>query len=155
MSGSFLTQIKAQAMRYCAGAERSPFQVKEKLLSWKLTSEEADAIIAELESENFISEARFVRAFCHDKFMLNRWGKIKIKAEISRYKVDGSLVDAALSDIDKEKYRATLQDLLEGKRKQITKPFTKQQMQLKLINFGLSRGFEQGLVWDIVNQMSF
>lgn len=155
MSGSFLQQVKAQAMRYCAGAERSPFQVKEKLLNWKLTNEEADTIIAELEAENFLSESRFISAFCHDKFTFNRWGKIKISAEISRHKVDGSLVATVLANIDQERYRATLQELLETKRKQITKPLTKQEVQLKLVNFGLSRGFEQGLLWDIVNQMSF
>ena len=64
--------------RYCAYQERSHQEVKTKLYSFGLTTDEGDEIISRLITEGFLNEERFAKAFSGGKFRMQKWGRNKI-----------------------------------------------------------------------------
>jgi len=75
-------QARQTIKQYCAYQERSHFEVKTALCSHGLTIGEADEIIAELISEDYLNEERFARAFARGKFRMKKWGRVKIRYEL-------------------------------------------------------------------------
>ena len=67
-----------KASRWAAQRERSKSETEARLRSWGL----AEAWIAEvmdyLTQEGFVDEDRFARAFVHDHFRFQSWGKIRL-----------------------------------------------------------------------------
>ncbi|MEM9896735.1 MAG: RecX family transcriptional regulator [Bacteroidota bacterium] len=63
-----MSEAKIRAGKFCAFRERSPHEVLEKLNSYGLKPEEADAVLNELIDLKYIDEQRFANAYCHDKF---------------------------------------------------------------------------------------
>lgn len=141
----------SKAMALCSKREYCTSDIHEKLVNWHLDPNEIDKIINILLSENFLNETRFTEAFTRDKFNYNKWGKVKIAAHLRAKKIPSEIIDTSLSVIDNELYVSTLKELLIQQRKRIT---AKNQYDLKgkLLRFGLSRGFESSLLYDIINE---
>ena len=72
-----LTLAKKKAEYYCNYQERSHQEVREKLYSFKLYSNQVEQIIAQLIEEDFLNEERFAVQFAGGKFRIKAWGKIK------------------------------------------------------------------------------
>ncbi|MEQ9231426.1 MAG: RecX family transcriptional regulator, partial [Cyclobacteriaceae bacterium] len=89
-------RLKASAQRYTAYRERAPKEVADKLAEWDAPQIIIDRILKELLADKFIDEERFARAFCHDKFLVNKWGKRKISMELSRYKLSAEAKEQGL-----------------------------------------------------------
>ena len=69
---------KEKIRRWCARSEHSKAEAIEKILKEDVTEPEALDFLKTLESEGFIDQTRFISAFIHDHFYLNRWGPRKI-----------------------------------------------------------------------------
>ena len=110
-----LKQAKAKAAKYCAGRERAPYQVMQKLLGWELDEDDAQSILAELTQENYVNEDRFVQAYCHDKFEFNKWGKQRIRQELKLLRIPGDVIIDGLNNIDPYRYEEVLQSLASQK----------------------------------------
>lgn len=154
MEDGFLKQAKAKAAKYCSYQERAPQQVLEKLLSWDLSEEKAHALLAELIAENFVDENRFCRAFCHDKFAFNRWGKNRIRMELQKFKLPGAVVQEGLEHIDPTAYETTLRKLAARKWESLAREPDIWKKKNKTAGYLLRKGFEGDLVWEMVNQLS-
>lgn len=142
----------AKAMALCSKREYCTEDIRGKLRSWSVDSNETEKILNTLLKENFLNEVRFCEAFTRDKFRYNKWGKIKIAVHLKAKKIPYENIKAALELIDNELYISTLKELLFQKRKIIT---AKNQYELKgkLLRFGLSKGFESSLLYDILNEI--
>lgn len=154
MREALLKQARAKAARYCSRKERAPQQVLEKLISWQLEEAEAQEILAELTRENFLNEQRFCRAFCHDKFEFNRWGRVRIKMELTRFNLPVQVVSEGLNSIDPDRYREILNDLAEKRWKSLVPGEDEWIRKKKTIDYLLRKGFEYELVNDLVDQVS-
>ncbi len=150
MPGDRLKRGFASAAKYCAFRERAPKQVFDKLLSWDFSEEEALQIIASLKSERFLDEARFARAFCHDKFEFNHWGKIKIRLELSQYELSSNTIEDGMAAIDTSRYQATILDLAQKKWALIKDKGDDFQQRGKVADYLMRKGFESELVWKVV-----
>ena len=64
---------------YCAYQERCQQEVYEKLRKLSIYGNEADDILMELISENFLNEERYAEAYASGKFRIKSWGRVKIK----------------------------------------------------------------------------
>ena len=139
-----------KSMALCAARELCRSEMRARLESWGAAPEVAVNIISRLVSEKFIDEERYSRAFVKDRFRQNGWGKVKIRASLRIKGIPDETVTEALGEIDGEKYSVTLKNLLETQRRKIR---AKNQYELKgkLLRFGLSRGFESSLLYDILN----
>lgn len=150
MSGDRLKRGFASAAKYCAFRERAPKQVIDKLLSWDYSEEEGAKIIQELKAEKYLDEERFSRAFCHDKFEFNHWGRIKIRMELSQYALDDHTIEDGLAAIDPSRYQATLHDLAQKKWLLIRHKGDDFQQRGKVADYLVRKGFESELVWRVV-----
>lgn len=124
---------------YCSAAEHCRAEVNEKLQRWGIAYETIARILERLETEKYIDDERYCRAFVNDKFRFAKWGKMKIAQGLYMKKIPSDVAWRHLNEIDEEEY--LLRDLLASKRKSI---HAKDDYELngKLMRFAVSRGFE-------------
>ncbi len=111
---------------------------------------EAEEILRSLEAESFIDEGRYARAFVHDKLRYDRWGRRKMRAALMAKGISSSDIAAALGEIDENLYETTLCDLLQAKRRTL-KADSEFEEKTKLARFAASRGFEEQLIFRMLN----
>ncbi len=140
--------IKASAL--CARQEKCIFDIEKKLYDWNVEQSDKEKIINQLLDEKFIDEERYVRTYVKDKFIFNRWGKIKIKYQLKAKSIQGKVVDNELNQIDDSEYKNTLVQLLQQKRRTI-KDGDELKIKNSLIRYASSRGFEPELIFQIID----
>ena len=145
-SSDQVNKAKIKAARYCAGAERSPHQVLEKLLKYGLSEDEAQQTLGQLQTENFTNEHRFAKAFIHDKFLFNKWGKLRISIELIKHNISLSVIEKGLNTLDNNEYRLMIDELLSKKWDQLTLTEHFLIKKRKTCQFVISKGFEGDLV---------
>lgn len=139
-----------KATAFCAYQERCVQEVKDKLYSLELEEQVIDEIIAQLLEDQFISQERFAKAFVGGKFRLKKWGRIKIRQELKLRGLTDAQIRLGLKEIDPDLYEQTLYDLLE-KKNRLEKTGSLLERKQKLLRFGLSKGYEQDMIWDVIN----
>lgn len=154
MDEKFLTQAQAKAAKYCSMRERAPKQVLDKLIGWDIPIEEAEKILHNLLQEQFINEERFARAFCHDKFEFNSWGRIRIKMEISRYGLSKDVVEDALYAIKEPIYEDRACTLAKRKWESLRNESDDWKRRQKTMAYLLRKGFETDLVRKVTHKVS-
>lgn len=144
----YLALMKMQS--WCAYQERAQQDARNKLYELGLWEEAVENIIVKLIEENFLNEERFAMQFARGKFIIKKWGRIKIKQELKQKRVSDYCLKKALQQIDETEYINTLKKLIDAKRKLIKEP-NKIKLQYKLMNYVLSKGYEKDLVFDVLN----
>lgn len=142
----------AKIYRYCAYQERSHQEVKNKLFSYGLHSDEVDQILSKLITEGFVNEERFAKAYAGGKFRMQKWGRLKIENELNALGLSGNCIRRGMKEIPDDDYKKTLQELLKKKNKLVSEPdpFKKRN---KVAQFAIGRGFEPELVWRMVKEI--
>lgn len=129
---------------YCLNDWRRKFQMK------GLPPRDIERVLDRLVDEGFINEARFVRAYVHDKTLYDRWGQLKIRQSLMLKRLPPALIEEALRETDRGLWEENLLDLLRQKRRSIKAdtPFEERQ---KLLRFAAGRGYEPALIYQAVN----
>lgn len=141
-----------RAMSICAGSEHSSGDIRYKLSSWGVSSSDAVEIIKILTKENFLNDQRYASAFASDKFRHNKWGKIKISSQLRMKGISDEIIRASLDEISLAEYLDLIRDVLSSYRKTV-KAKNQYDLKGKLLRFGLSRGFESHLIYDVINDL--
>ena len=111
--------ILEKAQYLCSKKEVCTWDIKMKQRKWELNNDEIENIIEQLVKDDFINEARYSKAFVKDKFNFNKWGRIKIRYELSMRKISQTNINEALEQINEANYSCILQLLLGNKYTQI------------------------------------
>ncbi|MBZ9729822.1 RecX family transcriptional regulator [Salegentibacter sp. JZCK2] len=145
-------QATIKLMQFCAYRDRSHKEVEEKLREMNMIPAAQEQIIMQLMQEDFLNEERFARSFVRGKFRIKKWGKIKIKQELKFREISAPIIEIALTEIDQQKYIATLYELAEKKLRLLKEPdnFKKKR---KLADFLLRKGYESSLVYEVTNEL--
>ena len=128
------------AEQLCSRREYCIYDLRVKLKGRGVGEEEAERVIAALIQNNFLNEERYVRAFVHDKSKLLGWGPEKIRFALHAKQLPDSLIRLALTSIDSHIQKERLRHLLEVKWRSL-KAASPEEVRVRLIRFGLSRGF--------------
>ena len=142
--------VLARMKHYCAYQERCMQDVKLKLKSFRLADGIAEKVILELEKENYIDEARYARIYAGSKLRMNKWGRNKIYAALQQKRVPELFILEGLSGIDEEEYLNVLREVIAAKSREVKEPDFRKHNR-KVANFAIAKGFEPGLVWDVIN----
>ena len=134
-----LAQLCAKAEAYCAAAEHCVWEVRQKLLQWKATSEQVEDILAHLQTAHFIDEQRYCHAFVHDKLLYQGWGRIKIRVQLQAKNLSSKNIEQALQEIDNTEYYHILDRVIASKQRTIKT--NDPQAREKMIRFLMQRGF--------------
>jgi len=141
-----------KAMAICAKSEQCSSDIRSKLESWGLSTHDSISIMDTLIRENFINNRRYAESFVRDKYRQNKWGKLKIAAHLRSKNIDPEVVGNALSLLDDDQYRQMIADTLNSHRKTV-KAKNQYELKGKLLRFGLSKGFESQILYDILNEI--
>jgi regulatory protein len=141
----------SKAMSLCSQREICYSEIESKLELWGVQNSDCHKIIDILTKENFINEERFCRAFVKDKFNHNKWGKIKIASHLRAKKISSATINSSLETIDYELYKLKLKEMINNHSRSV-KAKNSYEMKAKLLRFGLSRGFESSLLYDLLNE---
>lgn len=121
---------KAEA--YCARSEHCAADVRRKLFEWGAPEEMAAFIEEKLYENDFLNDARFCRAYVHDKVEYQSWGRMKIQAGLRALQLPERDIREALENIDESRYTANLRALIQQRRAD---------SEDKRLRFLLQRGF--------------
>ncbi|CAG5007487.1 Regulatory protein RecX [Dyadobacter sp. CECT 9275] len=147
--------ILQKAASYCAYQERTQDEVRQRLKKWNVWGEEADELIAELISLNYLSEERFAKTYAGGKHRIKHWGKMKIRQELHRRGLSEYSIEKGMAEIESGTYLLGLQELLVKKRDSLTDKETDPfRLKQKLARFALGKGYEAELVWKVIDEMT-
>ena len=144
-----IAQILLKLKSWCAYQERSHFETRRKLASFRIDEETASVVMAQLISENFLSEERFAIAFAGGKFRMKHWGRVKIKMELRRHQVSDYLINKALREISYEDYLEEIRRLI-GKK--INEGDSADINFRRAHTYLLSKGYENDLAIEEINK---
>jgi regulatory protein len=141
-----------KARHYCAYQERCHFEVEEKLRSLGLHYDFIPAVCVTLSEEGYLNEERYVSAYVRGKFNQNGWGKLKIVQGLKAKRISRKMIESGLALLDDTNYYQTLVSIL-NKKKRITRSKNEFELRSKLQRFGISRGFENGIINNALDEI--
>lgn len=145
-------EAKAKLEYYCSYQERCHEEVMQKLQSYQIYGEHADAIAVHLIDNNYLNEERFARSFARGKFRIKSWGRTRITRELKVRNISGFIIKEALTEIDNEDYIKTFNSLADKQWSESREKnrFTKKR---KLMDFLLRKGYESTLIYEKLNEL--
>ena len=147
--------ILQKAASYCAYQERTQDEVRQRLKKWNVWGEESDEIIAELISQNYLSEERFAKTYAGGKFRMKNWGRMKIKQELHRRGLSEYSIEKGMNEIGDQAYQEGLKELLTKKKILLERTETdKFKLKQKLARFAMGKGYESELIWKTIGEIS-
>lgn len=138
------------ATNRCAQKEYCCSEIAQKLRTKGAAPDEVDEVLARLQAERYIDEARYARAFVNDKFRFDHWGRIKIRYALRQKGVADNDIEDALAQIADDDYRQTLADFVAARRR-TTKGDTPYAINQKIARAAITRGFEPQLVFGCLS----
>ena len=144
--------VRKKIYHYCAYQERSHQEVKNKLYTLNLSTDEVEEIITELIADGYLNEERFAKAFAGGKFRLKSWGRIKITNALEAKGLTKNCIRIGLKEIDDDDYRKTIESLL-LKKAAYTDEKNLFVAREKLATYVIQKGFEPELVWEIAKEI--
>lgn len=149
---SFL-EAKQKIEAYCAYQDRCHYEVSNKLSMWGIVGEQKDQLISDLIVKRFLNEERFAESFVSGKFRIKRWGKIKIRQHLKAKFIPEYCIKKAINQIDGDEYLSTLRTLTEKKLAELSDQEDSYKKKAKILRYLASKGYEQDLSYDIVNEL--
>ena len=146
------TVILEKIRHYCGYQERCIRDVEDKLKDWAVQKKIIPGIVSQMQTEGFINEGRYAKAYARGKFRQNKWGRQKIEFELKIRGIPDRLITEGLTDIDDGEYHQVLDSLL--LRKQIEVGSEKDlNNREKIINFALGKGYEIEIIIDHLKKL--
>jgi regulatory protein len=142
----------SKAMTLCASREICSTDIHKKLVVWGAADQQAEKIISQLKADRFIDDNRYSEAFVKDKFRYNKWGKLKIASHLKMKNIPDNTILSALALINQETYIETIRSIVLVHKKNI-RAKNSYDLKGKLLRYGLSKGFESSILYDIINRM--
>lgn len=142
----------ARLQKLCAKAEYCRADVYRKALkALDGDSAQASKLVDSLVEDRYVDAARYASAFAREKASLQGWGPIKIRFQLRSKGISDQVIAAALEEVEPARAADKLERLLAAKARTLQGD---PQFRLKLIKFGLSRGYEYEAVEEAVKKLS-
>ncbi len=139
--------------KFCAYRDRCHHEVRYKLIEYQIYGDDLEVIMAELIAEDFLDEERFTRSYVGGKFRIKKWGKNKIIAELKKRQISAYCIKKAMAMIEDEEYQHALHYILSKKVRISNLDMADARDFQKLYRYGISRGYEPGLVQKVGNEI--
>lgn len=134
----------SRLQKLCSKAEYCEADIYRKAL--KDLEGDADAarkVLEALISEKYVDNARYASAFAREKAAIQGWGPVKIRFQLKAKGVSEENIRAALEEVDEGKQADKLRKVLLAKARNLAGD---PQLRLKLLRFGLTRGYDYDAV---------
>lgn len=111
--------------------------------------EGAKEILDVLVAEKYVDDLRYATAYAREKSMISGWGETKIRYVLSGKGIPRDTISMALEEIDEARAGQRLERLMAAKAKSLKDD---PQARLKLLRFGLGRGYQYDEVVDVIDK---
>lgn len=145
-------EIKRKIEQYCVYQDRCHKEVEQKMKDYNLIPEAKEIILISLMQDNFLNEERFAKSFARGKFRIKYWGKQRIIRELKFKDISAYNIKTALKEIDEKEYLKTIYRITENRNEVISESNIYKRKQ-KLIGFLMRKGFENELIYKVVNEV--
>ncbi len=126
-------------------------QKAQKLLKDEPNPEEKlQAMVDSLVEDGFVSDLRYSSAYAREKASISGWGPLKIRTALLSKRIERSVIDEALGEVDDDRAQEKLRKVLQNKWRSLSEY---PQGKLKLIRFALSRGYDYDSVRPVVEDI--
>lgn len=125
--------------KYCSYQDRSAWEVRRKMAQLLMSAEEAATLMEELVEEKFVDDNRFAESFIRGKMNIKRWGRVKIKVELSQHGISSDIIREKMAELNQDKYTENLHYLI-----QKWKDENPEGEREKLFRFLMGKGYEAG-----------
>ena len=98
----------------------------------------AAEVVALLQKEGYVDDARYAEAYVRDKSALAGWGQTKIRYMLRAKGINPDLIDSAMVLIDRGRADVKLRQLIENKYNSLKDD---SQCRMKLLRYVLGRGY--------------
>ncbi|MFM2376560.1 MAG: hypothetical protein RLZZ165_1657 [Bacteroidota bacterium] len=133
-------EVLEKLRKYCAWQERCRAEAEVKLLALGSPGADVPRLLSVLESEGFLDEGRYARAYAREKFSQHGWGRIKIREALREKEVLETQIDAALELIEDDEYGERLMGMI---RKRLgSHPLDDWEAEQKLRGYLAGKGYE-------------
>lgn len=112
--------------------------------------EASRTVVDRLISEKYIDDSRYAAAFVRDKSSISGWGETKIRYMLSAIGIARDVISQALNETDPDKASSRLEKLMVRKAAALKDD---PQRRLKLIRYGLGRGYLYEEVSSVVDRI--
>ena len=144
-------RILSRLQKLCAKAEYCRSDIYRKALkALDGDTEQASRLVDALVEDRYVDDARYACAFAREKASLQGWGPIKIRFQLRSKGISDPAIAAALEEVEPARAADKLQRLLSTKARTLQGD---PQFRLKLLKFGLSRGYEYEAVEEAINNL--
>lgn len=154
MNNSDLTikEIEIKLQYYCSYQDRCHKEVHEKLRTFNIINAEANQIISNLISENFLNETRFSKSYVRGKFNIKHWGKIRIVNELKKRNISAFNIMQGLKEIDELEYQNKFQEIFNKKLSSLV-GLSLIIKKRKILSYLLYRGWESSLIYQKIYEI--
>lgn len=141
----------SRLQKRCSKAEYCSSDVYRKALKALDGDAEAAArVLAALVEEKYVDDVRYAGAFAREKAGLQGWGPIKIRFQLRSKGISEDAIAAALEEVEPGRAADKLERLLAAKARTLEGD---PQFRLKMLKFGLSRGYEYAVVEEALKKI--
>jgi regulatory protein len=144
--GTMQEELAERLRRWCAYQERCTYHLYEKMRLMDLSQEQKSRFVKMLTEEEFIDDRRFANSFVSGKIRIKKWGRIKIRAELSRLKLGSAIIAEALDSFDESEYDEMVMNSAK-KKSELLRESDKFIKTGKIAQFLVARGIEQSQAW--------
>ena len=107
-------------------------------------------MVDSLVEDGFVSDLRYSSAYAREKASISGWGPLKIRTALLAKRIERSVIDEALGEVDDDRAQEKLRKVLQNKWRSLSDD---PQGKLKLIRFALSRGYDYDSVRPVVEDI--
>ncbi len=108
LDAGLISAVEFKAVAYLARAEQSRFGLTQKLVNKKYDKKFIDAALTYLEGRGYLSDARYARAWLHDRRINHFEGRTKLAAELGARGIGREVAAAALDEFFQENDEAEI-----------------------------------------------
>lgn len=146
-----VSRCLTRLQKLCSKAEYCVSDIRRKALK-DLEGDAAAAqeVVARLVEERYVDDARYASAFAREKANIQGWGPVKIRFQLRGKGISDAIIAAALQEIEPQKAQDKLEKVLSAKARSLQGD---PQFKLKLLKFGLSRGYDYPAVEEAVSKI--
>ena len=146
------TRCLNRLQKLCSKAEYCRADVYRKALKdLEGDAEAAGKVVERLVADKYVDDARYASAYAREKASLQGWGPVKIRFQLRAKGISDPVISLALEEVEPDRAADKLERLLAAKARTLQGD---PQFRLKLIKFGLSRGYEYEAVEKALKKLT-
>lgn len=143
----------ARAAALCDKCEQCSPDIIRKLAAWGIPASDTAKIIERLRQTRYLDDMRFARAYAHDKMAYSGWGRNKILQGLWAKRLGREYIEASCDELDEEEYNDIARRVIRSKVRCLPEGLSTYENRMKVMRFGVQRGFEARLVSQIINRL--